>query len=247
MIDIWMGRSTKLPATNKVKLECDFMGKKLRVGVLASGSGTDLQSIIDASEKGMIDAEVVAVISDNREAFALKRAEKHKINHFFVDPKGKEKEDYDKEINKILEKNNVELVVGAGYMKILSSCFVRKWFGKLINIHPALLPSFKGVNGQGDALEYGVKITGCTTHFMDEKMDHGPIILQAAVKVMPGDDRDKLAKRILDVEHQILPRTVQLFSQKRLKIEGRHVKILPGDSWLKKYETIPDVLYSEGY
>jgi len=223
------------------------MAKKLRVGVLASGSGTDLQSIIDASEKGIIDAEVVAVISDNKEAFALKRAEKHKINAFFINPKGKEKEDYDREIDKILEKNNVALVVGAGYMKILSSCFVRKWFGKLINIHPALLPSFKGVNGQGDALEYGVKISGCTTHFMDEKMDHGPIILQAAVKVMPGDDRDKLAKRILEAEHQILPRAIQLFSQKRLKIEDRHVKILPGDSWLKKYETIPNVLYSEGY
>jgi len=223
------------------------MDKKLRVGVLASGSGTDLQSIIDASEKGMIDAEVVAVISDNKEAFALKRAEKHNINAFFVDPKGKEKEDYDKEIDKILEKNNVELVVGAGYMRILSSCFVRKWFGKLINIHPALLPSFKGVNGQGDALEYGVKISGCTAHFMDEKMDHGPIILQAAVKVMPKDDRDELAKRILEVEHQILPRAIQLFSQKRLKIEERHVKILPGESWLKKYETIPNVLYSEGY
>lgn len=223
------------------------MGKKLRVGVLASGSGTDLQSIIDASEKGMIDAEVVVVISDNKEAFALKRAEKHKINAFFVDPKGKEKEEYDKETDRILEKNNVELIVGAGYMRMLSSCFVRKWFGKLINIHPALLPSFKGVNGQGDALEYGAKISGCTTHFMDEKMDHGPIILQAAVKVMPGDDRDKLAKRILEVEHQILPRTIQLFAQKRLKIEDRHVKILPGDSWLKKYEAIPGVLYSEGY
>jgi phosphoribosylglycinamide formyltransferase-1 len=223
------------------------MGKKLRLGVLASGSGTDLQSIIDASEKGMIDAEVVVVISDNKDAFALKRAEKHKINAFFVDSKGKEKENFDKELDKILEKNNVELVVGAGYMKILSSCFVRKWFGKLINIHPTLLPSFKGVNGQGDALEYGVKITGCTTHFMDEKMDHGPIILQAAVKVMPKDDRDELAKRILDAEHQILPRAIQLFSQKRLKIEGRSVKILPGDSWLKKYDTIPDVLYSEGY
>jgi phosphoribosylglycinamide formyltransferase-1 len=143
--------------------------------------------------------------------------------------------------------NTVELVVGAGYMRILSPYFIKKWFGKLINIHPALLPSFKGANGQGDALDYGVKISGCTTHFMDEQMDHGPIILQAAVKVLPGDDRDKLAKRILSVEHQILPRTVQLFAQGKLKIEGRKVKIKKGESWTKKYKMISNVIYSEGY
>ena len=223
------------------------MGRKLRVGVLASGSGTDLQSIIDASEKNMIDAEVVVVISDNKDAFALKRAEKHGIPWFFVNPKGKTRKEMDKEIDRILEKHDVGLVVGAGYMRILTPGFVRKWYGKLINIHPALLPSFKGTNGQGDALEYGVKISGCTTHFMDEHMDHGPIILQAAVKVMPGDDRDTLAHRILEVEHQILPRTVQLFAEGRLRIKGRHVKIKKGDSWKEKYDVLPDVLYSEGY
>ena len=223
------------------------MGRKLCVGVLASGSGTDLQSIIDASEKNMIDAEVVVVISDNKDAFALKRAEKHGIPWFFVNPKGKTREEMDKEIDRILEKHDVGLVVGAGYMRILTPGFVRKWYGKLINIHPALLPSFKGTNGQGDALEYGVKISGCTTHFMDEHMDHGPIILQAAVKVMPGDDRDKLAHRILEVEHQILPRTVQLFAEGRLRIKGRHVEIKKGDSWKDKYDILPDVLYSEGY
>jgi phosphoribosylglycinamide formyltransferase-1 len=103
------------------------------------------------------------------------------------------------------------------------------------------------VNGQGDAFDYGVKISGCTTHFMDKHMDHGPIILQAAVKVLPGDNRDKLAARILDVEHQILPRTVQLFAEGRLKIDGRKVIIKKGDSWKDKYDTIPDVLYPEGY
>lgn len=223
------------------------MGEKLRVGVLASGGGTDLQSIIDASKKGMIDAEVVVVISDNKDAFALKRAEKHNIKSFFVDPQGKNIEEHEKEVDTILEDNDVELVVGAGYMRILTPSFVKKWYGKLINIHPALLPCFKGTNGQGDALDYGAKISGCTTHFMDEKTDHGPIILQAAVKILPGDDRDKLAARILDVEHQILPRTVQLFAEKRLEIEGRKVKIKKGDSWKDKYETFPDVLYSEGY
>lgn len=223
------------------------MVKKLRIGVLASGGGTDLQSIIDASEKGMIDAEVVAVISDKKDAFALKRAGKHGIQAFFVNPRGKDRTRHEKEINSILEDAQVGLVVGAGYMRVLSPSFVKKWHGKLINIHPALLPSFKGTNGQGDAFEYGVKISGCTTHFMDEEMDHGPIIIQAAVKVFPGDDRDKLAARILEVEHQILPRTVQLFADNRLKIEGRKVKISPGDSWIDKYEVIPGVLYSEGY
>jgi len=132
-------------------------------------------------------------------------------------------------------------------MRILSNGFVKEWYGRLINIHPALLPSFKGTNGQHDALLYGVKITGCTTHFMDEEMDHGPIILQAAVKILPEDNRESLAKRILQVEHQILPRTIQLFAQHRLTIKGRCVQIKPGDSWTNMYEMIPDVLYAEGY
>jgi phosphoribosylglycinamide formyltransferase-1 len=221
--------------------------RKLSVGVLASGSGTDLQSIIDASEKGMIDATVVVVVSDKKDAYALHRAKKHGIPGFFVDPKGKDKTMHEQEITAILREHHVELVVGAGYMRLLTPSFVKKWYGKLINIHPALLPSFKGTNGQGDALEYGVKLTGCTTHFMDTEMDHGPIILQAVVKILPDDDRDDLAKRILKVEHQILPRTIQLFAQKRLLIEGRRVIIRPGDSWTEKYEVIPGVLYSEGY
>jgi phosphoribosylglycinamide formyltransferase-1 len=223
------------------------MVEKLRIGVLASGGGTDLQSIIDASESGIIDAEVVVVISDKRDAFSLKRSKKHRINACFVDPKGKDRISHEKEINTILNENAVELVVGAGYMRVLSSSFVKKWYGKLINIHPALLPSFKGTDGQGDALEYGVKISGCTTHFMDDEMDHGPIILQAAVKVLPDDDRNKLAARILEVEHQILPRTIQLFAENRLRIDGRKVSILPGDSWTEKYDIISNVLYSEGY
>jgi phosphoribosylglycinamide formyltransferase-1 len=223
------------------------MAKKLRIGVLASGGGTDLQSIIDACVNKMISAEVIVVICDNKDAYALKRAEKSKIKAHFLDPKDKIKEDFDKEIDKILDEYCIELVVGAGYMRLLSPCFVKKWYGRIINIHPALLPSFKGINGQRDAFEYGVKISGCTTHFMDDKMDHGPIILQAAVLVETGDDRDTLANRILEVEHQILPRTIDLFAQNRLKIEGRKVTIKKGDSWRDKYKIFPNVLYSEGY
>lgn len=219
----------------------------IQVGVLASGSGTDLQSIIDASEKNMIDAKVSVVISDNKDSYALQRAKKHNIPSIYIDPAGKNRVEMDKEIENVLKKQKVDLVVGAGYMRILSTDFVKRWYGKIINIHPALLPSFKGTNGQGDALDYGVKITGCTTHFMDEEMDHGPIILQAAVKVHETDDRDGLAQRILQLEHQILPRTIQLYAQHRLVIEGRRVRIKPGDSWKDKYETFPDVLYPEGY
>jgi phosphoribosylglycinamide formyltransferase-1 len=221
--------------------------KNLSVGVLASGSGTDLQSIIDASEKEMIDADVAVVISDNKDAGALSRAKTHHIPGFFIDPKGKDRFVHENEIDAVLRNHQVELVVGAGYMRLLSPAFVKKWHHKLINIHPALLPSFKGTNGQRDALQYGVKLSGCTTHFMDKEMDHGPIILQAAVKILPDDDRDALAARILAVEHQILPRTIQLFAQRRLLVQGRSVIILPGDSWKKKHKVLPDVLYSEGY
>jgi len=216
----------------------------LKVGVLASGRGTNLQAIIDACEKKMINAKVVVVVSDNENAYALERAKKHGIDAYFVDASNKEK--HERKIDEIFESYGVELAVGAGYMRILSPWFVNKWYGKLINIHPALLPSFKGIDAQRQALEYGVKITGCTTHFMDEKPDHGPIILQAAVKVKEDDNRESLAERILKVEHQILPRSIDLFEQGRLIIEGRKVKILPGDSWLERY-SYPDVFYSDGY
>ena len=223
------------------------MVKKLRVGVLASGRGTDLQSIIDASEKKMIDAEVVVVVSDHEDAFALERARKHNIRDVFVDPSGKSRKEHEMAIDDVFNHNNVGLIVKAGYMRLLTSFFVDKWFGRLMNIHPALLPSFKGVNGQGDALEYGVKISGCTTHFTDEEMDHGPIILQAAVLVAKDDTRESLAARILAVEHQILPRTIQLFAEGRLKITGRKVVIKTGESWLNKYPKIDNVLYCDGY
>jgi len=194
---IWKPKISGGYTTTSQKLEIvslaregEYMTEKLRVSVLASGTGTDLQSIIDSSDKGIIDADVVVVVSDNKDAFALKRAGEHGIKVFFVDSKGKKRTEHEKEIDNILEENNVDLVVCAGYMKMLSPSFVKKWYGKLINIHPALLPSFKGANGQKDAFKYGVKISGCTTHFMDEDMDHGPIILQAAVKILPSDNRD---------------------------------------------------------
>lgn len=219
----------------------------ISIGVLASGSGTDLQSIIDAIEQRMINAKIAVVISDNEDAFALKRAEKHGIVAKYVNPQGLNRNEYDKKIEDILLKYGVSLVVGAGYMRMLTEDFVNKWFGKIINIHPSLLPSFKGVQAQKDAFDYGVKITGCTTHFMDTKMDHGPIILQAAVIVKENDGVEGLKNRILELEHQILPRTIYLFVEDRLEIRGRRVHIKPGDSWKEKYDVIPNVLYPEGF
>ncbi len=216
----------------------------LNIGVLASGRGTNLQAIIDSCEKKIINARVAVVLSDNEKAFALERAEKHGIPAFYVEAKDRKK--HEENMHKILIEHEAELVVGAGYMRILSPWFIKNWYGKIINIHPALLPSFKGLDAQKQALEYGVKIAGCTTHFMDEKPDHGPIILQAAVRVKDDDTRDSLAERILKVEHQILPRSIDLFEKGRLVIEGRKVKILPGDSWLDKYR-YEDVFYSDGY
>lgn len=215
----------------------------LTIGVLASGTGTNLQAIIDACDSGTINARVGVVVSDNEDAYALQRAREHDIDGRFCSAADPEK--HECEIQQVFERHDVGLAVGAGYMRILSPAFVREWYGRLINIHPALLPSFRGTDGQGDALRYGVKISGCTTHFMDEKMDHGPIILQAAVRVRQDDSRDELAERILRVEHQLLPRSIDLYEQDRLDIEGRRVHIQPGDSWQDK--ALPGVLYADGF
>lgn len=217
---------------------------KIKVAVLASGRGTDLQSLIDASLSGDIDARIDVVISDRSDAYALERAKKHNIDAVFLDPKGKGREEYHDGISKIVDERGIDLIVMAGYMRLVPPGFVRKYYGKLMNIHPALLPSFRGVNAQKQAFDFGVKISGCTVHFVDEECDHGPIILQAAVPVKDDDSAEVLADRILAREHEILPRAVQLFTEGRLKIEGRKVRILPGHT--KKHKG-NDVLYSDGY
>lgn len=221
------------------------MVKKIKVAVLASGRGTNLQAIIDACERKEIDAEVKVVISDNKDAYALERARRHGIEAIFLDPAGKKKDEYHSEIAKIIDERSIDLIVLAGYMRIVPPSFVRKYFGKIINVHPALLPSFRGIEGQKQAWDFGVKISGCTVHFVDEECDHGPIILQAAVPVKDDDDPHTLADRILVREHEILPRTIQLFAEGRLKIEGRKVRILPGPT--KKWIQGDEVLYCEGY
>lgn len=198
-----------------------------KIGVLASGRGTNLQSIIDSVENKEIEnAEVSVVISDNKDALALKRAKKHEIPAIFIDPtKFRTKEEFDEEIVRVLKEYNCDLVLLAGYMRILSPKVVNAFKWKIMNIHPALLPSFPGVNAQKQALEYGVKVSGCTVHFVDEGVDTGPIILQKAVTVEVNDTPNVLADRILKEENRLYPLAVKLFLEGRLEIEGRKVKI----------------------
>jgi phosphoribosylglycinamide formyltransferase-1 len=205
-----------------------FKGERLmiNIGVLVSGRGTNLQAIIEAIEEGKIEGKIKIVISDNLDAYALKRAEQHNIETQYINHKEfKNREDYDKKIVETLENKEVELVVLAGYMRILSSYFIKAYKNKIINIHPALLPSFPGLRAQKQAVEYGVKISGCTVHFVDEGIDSGPIILQSAVEVSEDDTEESLAERILKEEHQIYTQAIQLFSQGRLIIKGRKVYI----------------------
>ena len=195
----------------------------ISIGVLASGRGTNLGAIIEAIEKGKIAGKVSIVISDNRNAFALKRAKQHNIETQYIDFKVfKSREDCDKKIVGYLKEKGVELVVLAGYMRILSPYFIETYKNKIMNIHPALLPSFPGLHAQRQAVERGVKFSGCTVHFVDEGIDSGPIILQKKVRVKDNDTEESLAERILKEEHQIYPRAIQLFCRGRLIIkEGK--------------------------
>ena len=198
----------------------------INIGVLVSGRGTNLQAIIEAVEEGRIEGEISIVVSDNPDAYALKRAKQYNIETQYIDfNKFKNRENYDKKIVEYLKEKKVDLVVLAGYMRILSPYFIRTYKNKIINIHPALLPSFPGLHTQRQAVEYGVKVSGCTVHFVDEGVDSGPIILQKTVEVKDNDTEESLAERILKEEHQIYPRAIQLFSEGRLIIKGRKVFI----------------------
>src|SRR5512147_855082 len=205
----------------------------LRVAVLASGRGSNLQAIIDAIESGQIHARIVAVISNKKEAVALERARKHGLPDVFVDPKPfagqpDSREAYDRALLEILTKYDVELVLLAGYMKIVTAVLVNAYTNRMMNIHPSLLPSFPGLDVQKKAIEWGCKLAGCTVHFVTEGVDEGPIILQAAVPILDQDTPETLAARILEQEHKIYPRAVQLFAESRLRVEGRRVFIEGG-------------------
>ena len=198
----------------------------MNIAVLCSGNGSNLQAIIDSVKKGYIPARIAIVVSDNKDAFALKRAAKAGIETLVLNPKDfGTRETFDKEVIKNLRKQEVGLVVLAGYMRLLSGHFIKEYEGRIMNIHPALLPSFKGTHGIKDALEYGVKVTGPTVHFVDEKLDHGAIILQEAVEVKDDDTEESLLERVHKEEHKIYPEAVKLFVEGKLKINGRRVVI----------------------
>ncbi|MCH3915007.1 MAG: phosphoribosylglycinamide formyltransferase [Acidaminococcaceae bacterium] len=199
---------------------------KRRIGVLVSGRGSNLQAIMDKIAAENLPIEVAVVVSDKADAFALERAAQAGIPGKAVVRKNySSKEEFENTIDGILREHNVELVVLAGFMRILTGNFIAKWRHKVINIHPALLPSFKGLDAQGQALEYGVKVAGCTVHFVDEGMDTGPIILQKVVPVMDDDTHDSLANRILVQEHLALPEAVKLWCEDKLEVKGRKVYI----------------------
>lgn len=198
-----------------------------KIGVLVSGRGSNLQAIMDRIADGYLPLEIAVVISDKSDAFALERAHKAGIKAVAVERKAcASKDEFEAKITAALEENCCELVVLAGFMRILSGGFVNKWHHKIINIHPALLPSFPGLHGQGQAVAYGVKFSGCTVHFVDEGTDSGPIILQKVVPVLDDDTEDTLADRILVQEHIAMPEALKLWAEDKLEINGRKVKVL---------------------
>lgn len=198
----------------------------LRLGVLASGRGSNLQSIIDAGKAGTIKAEVAVVVSDNPAAFALERAKDNSIPGFCICPGDfTDKVEYEREIVNILNKHQVELVCLAGYMRLVGETMLNAFPNRIMNIHPALLPAFPGLHAQEQAWEYGVRFSGCTVHLVDGGMDTGPIILQAVVPALGTDTPDTLSARILEQEHRIYPEAIRLFSEGRLQLDGRKVFI----------------------
>ncbi len=195
---------------------------KLTLGVLASGRGSNLQAILDAIERGALPARVGIVLSNKKDAPALLRASPS----LFVDPAGyASRSDYDAYLATLLRRHGVDLVVLAGYMRLITPPLIAAYPGRIVNVHPSLLPAFPGLHAQRQALHYGVRVSGCTVHFVDEAVDHGPIILQAAVPVLPDDTEETLSARILLEEHRLLPRAISLYAEGRLKPNGRSVLI----------------------
>jgi phosphoribosylglycinamide formyltransferase-1 len=215
--------------------------KKIKIGVLVSSRGSNLQAIIDNIQKGTLSAELTVVISDQADAYALERARKHNIPAVHISAKGyrSKREEYDALLVNELQKRNVDLVCLAGFMRIITPVLIKAFSNRILNIHPALLPAFPGLHVQKKALEHGVKFSGCTVHFVDEGMDTGPIIIQAVVPILDNDSEDSLSERILAQEHTIYSRAIQLFAEGRLRIEGRRVFVSGVEDRKKKFLTNP--------
>ncbi len=200
---------------------------KARLGVLVSGSGTNLQAIIERCEDGYIDAYIAVVISNKKEAYALERAKKHNIAAVYIDRKSYQSSiEFNRKIKEVLLEYQVDYVIMAGYMQLLGLEVLKAFPNKVLNIHPALLPSFPGEHGIEDTFNYGVKIGGVTVHFADEEYDNGPIILQESIEIKDDMTMEQFEQEIHDIEHKIYPKAIKMLVDNRLKIEGRKVKII---------------------
>lgn len=198
----------------------------MNIAVFASGRGTNFSAIIRAAKRGEIKANLSLLVSDNPKAGAIAKAKRAKVKVALIKREDSAtKEDFEAKIIQRLKDDMIDLIVLAGFMRILSPGFVRQYCGRILNIHPALLPSFKGTQGIKDAFDYGAKVAGVTVHFVDEKMDHGPIILQQAVRVEEADTLASLEAKIHKIEHKIYPQAIRLFTEGKLKIEGRKVRV----------------------
>lgn len=199
-----------------------------KIAVLASGRGSNFQAVLDNIAAGKINGKCIALLTDNKDSYSIERAKNAGIPvivHNFKDYP--DRAAYERDLIVSMRNTGADLFVCAGYMKIIGSEIAREFFGRMINIHPALLPAFPGLHAQRQALEYGVKIAGCTVHFVDEGVDSGPIIIQKAVPVLDDDDEDAIDARILEQEHIAFSEAIALFCDDRLKIEGRRVRVLP--------------------
>ena len=196
---------------------------KKRIAVLLSGRGSNFEAIADNVAAGRINAEIAVVLSNRPDALGLERARQRGLPTVVLPSKGLEREAYDRQVVAALREKQVDLVCLAGFMRVLSPHLVREFRDRILNIHPGLLPAFSGLEAQRQALEYGVKVSGCTVHFVDEFVDHGPIILQACVPVLDDDTPDTLSARILREEHRIYSEAINLVLNDRIRVEGRHV------------------------
>ena len=198
--------------------------EKFKLAVLVSGRGSNLQAIIDSIEKNNLAAEISLILSNVPDAYALQRGKKHGLESIFLDPKSfSSRDDYEKQMIELLQTKSIDLVCLAGFMRILGKKFIDAFSGKIINIHPSLLPAFPGLNVQEKALQHGVRFSGCTVHFVNEEVDGGAIISQAVVPILDADDTQSLSDRILEQEHIIYPEAIRLIIEDRLELSGRRV------------------------
>jgi len=200
---------------------------RINVGVLASGRGTDFESLVDAKERGTLGADVAVLVCNVPGAPVVARAEKHGVAAVVIDHTrfGRDREGWERRAVQVLRDRRVDLVVFAGFMRLVTGTFVREFPNRILNIHPSLLPAFPGAHAQANAIAWGAKVSGCTIHFVDESVDGGPVILQKAVPILDGDTPETLAARILEQEHVFLPLAVRLFAEGRIRVEGRRVRI----------------------